>query len=247
LRQGALMGLPVDIDPSSCPPALELDYTSEMKGDIPVGLTGNYDATISGKVQLTGSFTKDMLALVTDPSKDLFTSFTLSGSAPETYDSINYVINGVPPNCSYSVTAKTPATMTVKAGQDPQLSRVQFKFDSHYDPQALTANGQQLCSFCPVYQKAPVKASIWMDPGKPSEAVTVTCNGVPQSIPMNSWWTAWATNHAQAGDNGYIENWDLVNTPSVFAQKTIDTSITGPGGIKLSEKTSLMLKPISNQ
>ena len=35
LRQGQLLTIPVDIDPGSCPPVIELDYTSEMKGTIP--------------------------------------------------------------------------------------------------------------------------------------------------------------------------------------------------------------------
>ena len=107
----------------------------------------------------------------------------------------------------------------------------------------MTANGQQLCSFCPVYQKTPVKIGIWIDPGKPSETLLSTCQGVSESLVIYSWWSAWVTNHAQATDNGYIENWTLDNTPSLFADKTINQSITGPGGITFTEKTTLQLKP----
>ena len=187
-----------------------------------------------------------MLSLVTDPSKDLFTSFQLTGSAAENYDSSSLIVNNVPAGCSVTISGKTTATMTVKQGQDPQLSQVQYKFDSHYDPQALTANGQQLCSFCPVYRKTPVKVGIWMDPGKPSETVLSTCPGGAMTLTMYNWWTAWVTNHATSGDNGYIEKWDLVDTPSLFAQKTISQSVTGPGGIVLTEKTDLKLKPLSS-
>ncbi len=247
LRQGELLGSPVDIDPGSCPPVLELDYTSEMKGTIPVGLTGSFDAKISGKITLTGSFTKDMLTQVQDPAKDLFTSFKLSGSAPETYDSIDFVVNNVPPGCSETISGRTPDQMTVKTGADPQLSQVQFKFDPHYDPQAVTANGQQLCSFCAVYQKVPVKVGIWMDPGKPSETLLSTCDGVSYPVTLYSWWTGWVVNHASSGDNGYIESWDLVNTPAVFAQKTINRTVVGDGGITITEITDLKLKPVPVQ
>jgi hypothetical protein len=51
------------------------------------GFGGAYDATISAKkVLLPGSLTKAVLTQITDPAKDLYTSFTLSGSGPETYD-----------------------------------------------------------------------------------------------------------------------------------------------------------------
>lgn len=243
LRQAALLGVTVDIDPTSCPPNLELDYKSVMTGDIPVGVTGNFSATISGKVTLTGNFTKDMLSMVNDPSTDLLTSFTLTGSAPESYDSITFNVNGVPPGCSETISAKTPDVMTVKPGQDPQLSQVQFKFNPAYTPQALTQNGQQLCSFCPVYQKKPLKVAIWMDPGKPSETLLSSCSGFSQTLTMYSWWTAWVTNHAAAGDNGYIESWTLDDTPSLFADKKITKTVIGSGGITLTENTTLMLKP----
>ncbi|HEY3739604.1 MAG TPA: hypothetical protein VGL53_07160 [Bryobacteraceae bacterium] len=243
LRQAALLGVEVDLDPSSCPPNLELDYKSLMTGDIPIGVTGNFSATISGKVTLTGSFTKDMLTMVNDRSTDLLTSFTLTGSAPESYDSITFNVNGVPPGCSETISAKTPDVMTVKPGQDPQLSQVQFKFNPAYTPQALTQNGQQLCSFCPVYQKKPLRVAIWMDPGKPSETLLSSCSGFSQTLTMYSWWTAWVTNHAAAGDNGYIESWTLDDTPSLFADKKITTTVIGSGGITLTENTTLMLKP----
>lgn len=244
LRQGALLGIPVDIDPTACLPALELDFKSQMTGDIPVGLTGSFDATISAKVILTGGFDKQALTAVTDPTKDLYTNFVLSGTTNETYDALQFIVNGVPSYCSVAVKSRTGSTLTVKPGADPQLSRAQFRFDPHYDPQALTQNGQQLCSFCPVYRKTPVQVSLWLDPGKPGEVVTVTCNGVPLDTPMNSWWTAWVTNHA-ATDLGYVVNWNLVNTASLLAQKTIIESITGLGGIKFTEKTDLQLKPYS--
>jgi len=39
----------------SCPPQLELTFTSEISGVIPVGLTGAFDSTIKAKTNLTGS------------------------------------------------------------------------------------------------------------------------------------------------------------------------------------------------
>jgi len=85
-----------------------------------------------------------------DPSKDLLTSFRLTGSGPETYDSMSLTVNNIPAGCSVTVASKAPDILTVKQGADPQLSQVQFKFNPNYQPQALTINEQQLCSFCPV-------------------------------------------------------------------------------------------------
>ena len=166
MRQGALMGLATDIDISACPPAFELDFTSDISGDISIGVTGTFDSVISGKIPLPGGLTKTVLTQVIDPSKDLYTSFIISGSGPESYDKFTVSIPGQS-GCTQSPGATTPSTMTVKAGSDPKLSQVQYKFNPHYDPQAVTANGQQLCSFCPVYRTEPVKVELWMDPGKP--------------------------------------------------------------------------------
>ena len=243
-RQAQLWGLSTasaDFPLDSCLPMLELTYKSEIMGDIPVGVTGSFDATISAKVILRGSFTKEMLTQVTDPSKDLYTSFKLSGSAVESYDAMTIQVNGVPSGCSVTVSAKTPDTLTIKEGSDPKLSQVKFKFNPHYDPQAVTLNGQQLCSFCPVYRKTPVEVDLMIDPGKPSETLLATCKGVATPIPGTFWFAGWATNHAAAGDNGYIQNWDLQNTPDLFAQKSISESNTGPSAT-LTEKTDLKLK-----
>ncbi len=244
LRQSALMGLPdPGVDPSACPPALQLTFKSEIFGVIPVGLTGTFDATINAKINLTGSFTKDVLTEVTDPAKDLLTSFTLSGSGVETYDTLLLTVNNVPAGCSVTVGSKTPDTLTVKQGADPQLSQVQFKFNPNYQPQALTINQQQLCSFCPVYRKTPIKTELWIDPGKPSETFISTCKGGSATVPGNFWYAGWSVNHATAGDNGFITGWDLQSDPTFQAQKNINKSVTGPSAT-LSEKTTLMLKPM---
>lgn len=230
--------------PSTCPPAVEFNFSSNIKGDVAVGVTGTFDALVTGKVTLSGNMTKEVLSQVIDPQKDLYTSFTLAGAAPATYNNINLQVNNLPAGCAVTVPRLTADNLTVKAGQDPKLSQVQFKFNPHYDPQAVTANGQQLCSFCPVYRKIPVKVELWVDPGKPAESIVMTCSGVSQTIPANFWWTGWSLNHAAAGDNGFIQGWDLVNTPDLLAQKNISQTVTNDG-ITLTEKTDLKLKPVS--
>ena len=150
-RQALLMGISSSLpDISSCPPALQLDFTSEINGTVTTGIGGTFDATVSAKkVMLPGSLTKDVLTQIVDPAKDLYTSFIVSGSGPETYDSLTLMVNNVPSGCSVTVASKVPATLTVKAGQDPQLSQIQYKFNPNYQPQALTAAGQQLCISVP--------------------------------------------------------------------------------------------------
>lgn len=243
MRQSALLGGDSNIDISACPPAFELDYNSEIMGDVSIGVTGTFDSVISGKVPLPGELSKTSLTAVVDPSKDLYTSFELNGSAAELY---NIYTISIPPDaksgCVETPAPTVPDTMTVKPGSDPQLSQVQYKFNPHYDPQAVTANGQQLCSFCPVYRTTPVKVELWMDPGKPAEGVVSTCKGGAMTIATNFWWTGWIVNHATAGDNGFITGWDLVNQSNLMAQKTISTTVS-QSGITLTEKTDLKLKP----
>jgi hypothetical protein len=130
----------------------------------------------------------------------------------------------------------------VKPGDDPKLSQVQFKFNPNYQPQALTAKGQQLCSFCPVYRKTPVKVELWVDPGKPAETIVATCPGVSQSIPAIFWWSGWSQNHASAGDNGFIQGWDMQADPTFSAQKDINQHYVNAAG-DFKEKTTLKLKP----
>jgi hypothetical protein len=204
---------------------------------------GAYDGTISGKVLLQGSLTKDSLTQVIDPSKDLYTSFTLSGSAPEMYDRMSVTAGGIPAGCTLSVSQRTPDVMTVKTGADPQLSQVQYKFNPHYDPQAVTLNGVQLCSFCPVYRKTPVKVELWVNPGKPTETLLATCRGVSQSIPGVFWWSGWAENHASDPTPGFIMGWDLQADP-FLASKTIMRTYSDVTG-SYTENTQLKLKPFS--
>ena len=64
------------------------------------------------------------------------------------------------------------------------------------------------------------------------------------TVPVNFWFSGWATNHAAAGDNGFIQGWDLVNQPNLMAQKNISQSITMQG-VTLTEKTDLKLKPFN--
>jgi hypothetical protein len=188
---------------------------------------------------------KDALTQVVDPSKDLYPYFTLTGSDAETYDALTLTVNNVPAGCSVSVTAKTPDKLTVKPGADPQLSQVKFKFNPQYDPQALTLNGRQLCSFCPVYKKTPVEVDLWIDPGKPTETLLATCPGGSQSIPGLFWFGGWAVNHLTQTST-YIQNWNLTNTPDQFATKTINAT-NSSGGVALTEKTEMTLKSPASQ
>jgi hypothetical protein len=241
-RQGQLLGVPTNIDISACPPAFELDFTSEIQGNVTIGVTGTFDIVLSGKITMKGQLTKDVLTQIVDPSKDLYTSFPLSGSIIEQFDKFSVNIPPDPKSgCVESPSATTPDTMTVKPGSDPQLSQAQYKFNPQYNPQAVTANGQQLCSFCPVYKTTPVKVELWMDPGKPSESVLSKCSAGSMTISTNFWWAGWVLNHQT--DNGFITGWDLVNTPSIFAQKNISQTVSN-SGTTLSEHTDLKLKPL---
>ncbi len=93
-----------------------------------------------------------------------------------------------------------------------------------------------------MYRKTPVKAEMWLDPGKPTETVLATCPSASTTIPGIWWYAGWSTNHATAGDNGFIKDWDMMADPSFSAQKTINEHVTGPSAT-LTEKTTLMLKP----
>ena len=55
---------------------------------------------------LPGSLSKDVLTQIVDPAKDLLTSFTVSGSGTEAYDSLILVVNNVPAGCSVTVASK---------------------------------------------------------------------------------------------------------------------------------------------
>ena len=83
---------------------------------------------------------------------------------------------------------------------------------------------------------------MWLDPGKPTETVLATCPSASTTIPGIWWYAGWSTNHATAGDNGFIKDWDMMADPSFSAQKTINEHVTGPSAT-LTEKTTLMLKP----
>ncbi len=221
-----------------------MDFTSEINGTITTGIGGTFDATINAKkVMLPGSLTKEVLTQIVDPAKDLYTSFVVSGSGPETYDSLNLVVNNVPSGCKVTVASKTPATLTVKAGQNPQLSQIQYKFNSDYQPEAVTAKGQQLCSFCPVFKKTPVKVELWVDPGKPAESLLASCPGGAMSIPGLFWFAGWAQNHAAAGDNGFIQGWNMMGDPTFSADKDISQTYVSPAG-NFKEKTTLKLTPM---
>lgn len=225
-------------DAKSCPPAVELDYSSEFG----VALGGfSFDTTLNGKIKLIGTFDKSVLDKVNDPATDLYTDFKLSGQAVEQYSDLS--VKAPPSDCSTSFKSTTPDVMAVEEGTDPQVSRIKFKFIPQYVPEALTYKGQQLCSVCPVYRKTPIQVDLVMNPGAPSEQLEQDCPGLdPNMLQFFAWLTGWSAFHAPDTGYGVISDWSLVNQPDLFAQKPFSQSMT-VGGLTFSENSDFKLKP----
>ena len=132
--------------------------------------------------------------------------------------------------------------MSVVAGTDPKISQVQYMFDAHYDPAALRLNGQPLCSFCPVYRKTPVKVELYLNPGAPYDMTTATCpNGGVSMFVEPIWGNGWK---AMFPDNiGFVNNWDVVNTPDMLAQKNVPKTTNSFIGVQYTDQGTFKLKP----
>ena len=234
----------------SCLPQLELDYNSEMTGVINAHSAGNinWDATIQGSLIVTGEFLNNELTYISVPSQDLFTSFELHGSGHEIYNTPSLFFPPGP--CTESIQSKTASTMTVQpinpnTTGDLSNSRIQFQFDPHYDPAAKDLKDQQLCSFCPVYRKKPVKVELYLDPGLPNEVMEQTCPDTGTTItPQTLWLAGWSAFHyADPMLPDLFQNWDLPNTPDLLAHKAVPNHTTDQSGFLLTEQTDLKLKP----
>src|SRR5215211_1103850 len=95
-------------------------------------------------------------------------------------------------------------------------------FDPHYDPAALTERGQQLCSWCPVYRRKPVKIELFLWPGFPKEiweqVAEGQCGGATDKDEGVYWIGGWSASHLPLSA---IDSSDLIGRPDLLAEKTI--------------------------
>ena len=125
---------------------------------------------------------------------------------------------------------------------DPDLSQIQFRFDPHYDPLALDFKNQQLCSYCPVFRKTPVKVDLLLSVGMPSELINEVCPGATAMVTEYSWLLGFSTFYP----GGEVADWGLKNQPDLFAEKTESRTMTF-GGFPTTENSDFKLKPCTGQ
>lgn len=232
-----------------CLPRLQLDYAWRMTTKAPGLGSGSieYDGKIEGTMVLEGSFSKSELTVVRDPSKDLDTSFVLTGAFLETYKTARLTNTSTVPLCgqlSIRNLTTEPAVMKVVrdfgTDQDPQHSQVKFTFEPHYDPAARTLGGEQLCSFCPVFRKVPVSVQLMLDPGKPVERFEQVCGSVVTKADSAWWHVAFEQLYSVGID--YLRDWTMANVPELLARKTVARS-RQLATITMAEEAAFELKP----
>lgn len=226
---------------TKCPPTLEMDFSSTLSGTVvpdPQG-GGTYTGTISARVPLAGALTKEALTSIQNPGQDLFTSFTFSGSAPETYDSAK-----ASAICTITFPALKPDTFNIISSRSTQITRIVYTFLLTFNPTPLLRNGEQLCEFCPIYQKKPLDVEMLIDPGAPSEMMTALCGAgaPPLTLSTQLWLSLWKLQHQVPGtDLGFINGWDLPDNGVPLARKSISAKIPGPTGASGTETTTFTL------
>ena len=226
---------------NNCLPKVELDYNSEITGVFVAGdHQFNWDAYLHGSLVANGQLDTNVLNGITDPAQDLYAHFTVSGNHMEKYDPLKFTLSNSAP-CTVSSPSDSPGLMSIWPGQDPMTSEVKYQFEPHYDPLALDEKGQQLCTFCPVYRKAPVQVQLVLNPGLPSEQVKEVCPDGTTTITENFWLNGWIAFHNL---ESFITSWDLVGSPDLLADKSFSATTTA-NGITFTEKTDLQLLPCS--
>ncbi|MBI5283178.1 MAG: hypothetical protein HY858_15950 [Candidatus Solibacter usitatus] len=240
-RLKSLLGLPVGTiaeETRGCYPTLQLEVSSrlELKGPQSTNV-----GTVTAKVPLQGELDKYEVNQVSDPSKDLYASYTFSGGALGAYTA-TMAVPSLPAGCSITVSG-TPATYKVIQRQLENQSRIKYKFFSKYEPTAVTHRGQQLCSFCPVFDKVTDRIEVLVDPGTPKDGAITTCPSNTTFSSLDWWWAAWATLQSTttvAGDLTFVTAWQPLPSGEILATKELNRSATITGGT-VSEKSTFKL------
>ena len=152
---------------NSCPPKLELDFSSTMTGTYQYAVgdvtdSFNFSGEISSQLPLQLNITQNSISSLQDLNADFTIPVGVSGSAPETYSNVTLSGAVTAPNfsCSASLAGATPSTLTVKPGTGTQTSQIEFQVASKYDPRLVALGGTALCSFCPIYEKTPFRVEL---------------------------------------------------------------------------------------
>ncbi len=233
---------------NSCPPKLELDFSSTMTGTYQYAVgdvtdSFNFSGEISSHLPLQLNITQNSIRSLQDLNADFTIPVGVSGSAPETYSNVTLSGAVTAPNfsCSASLAGATPSTLTVKPGTGTQTSQIEFQVTSKYDPRLVALGGTALCSFCPIYEKTPFRVELLVDPGSPSESYTAC--GVPGST--TQWLAFWQAEHFSAsGDQEYFTDWLLPGPNGEFAEKDLAVPVPippSPVSIQGTENTTLKL------
>ncbi len=252
LRQDQLLGggEPIPDIPSlekQCPNLLQFEFTSLLQSKYASG--GVYKGQLGAKFPLDGSWDKEILTAVKDPSKDLFAAYQLSGSGPATYDNFSFSQPGND-GCTIALAGLRPAAMTIPKDQpDGKKSQVQFAFSSGYDPSPYSISGVQLCAFCPVYRKKLVKVDLLVKPGLSFEDLSQTCpfTGTIKA-PMLLWNDGWENVHPADinSGNSFFPDWELVVSADLLAQ--IKSALIVPAkDLTTTESTTMKLNRITRQ
>ena len=113
-----------------------------------------------------------------------------------------------------------------------------------FDPTPLLRNGEQLCAFCPIYQKKPLDVEMLVDAGSPSEVTVALCGAgaPPLTLPTQLWVSLWKLQHLVPGtDMSFINGWDLPDNGVPLARKSISAKIAAPMGASGTESTTFTL------